>query len=63
MKPRQVTVGIEPTTDVAFDDMKKARGGVAVLKDGQGLVLCVLDVEQIQVNVIRLPKAKKAVRR
>ena len=56
MKPRQLTVSIETTTGVAFDALRKAGGGKAILKDLNGFVICELDVEQVQVNVIRSPK-------
>ena len=64
MKPRQVTVSIETTTDVAIDVLRRAARGTAVLRDPIAHVLAVLEVDQIQVNVIQQPKAaKKLVRR
>ena len=64
MKPRRVMVSIETTTNVSFNDLRAAGGGKAILKDLNGYVICDLAIEQVQVNVIRTPKApKKVVRR
>ena len=59
MKPRQLTVSIETTTDVAFDALRKARGGIVAVYDATKDYICELAVEQIQINVIRQPRVLK----
>ena len=64
MKPRPVMISIETVSGVSTTDLRKVRGGSVTLEDANGLLFCKLTIEQIQLNVIRTPKAaKKLVRK